>query len=1365
MPVYIFYYSKMASLLRSSKFIKFFTGITRNLAINSIRNDALTLSHNGSLMNSAVRYLATQSNVARVPSESNLERSLRRLDMDARRAGRISMKELEDVLEELKHTKSATSSQSLLVIRCCGNLVPEEQPEIRTKLVSEIWKTIESLAEFLKELEVKGIEPNRVTFQRLITRYCQKGDIEGATQILQFMKEKQMPVNENVFNALVMGHSQSGDMESARGVLGLMEQAGLQPSAETYATLMCGYAKAGDIEGIKNVMKECDLKDKELLDRDLMDVIYVSVSNGHHELTEELLNRMRRVGGYNQDAINLILKLVNNGYEDIGYKVLQTMPRPIRTDGEQMPTGAFFIRQLVKAKRPIEKILYYCNELQKNDLNPKAHLIALEACLTLTKLPEQAFAIMDELNKNGMPPRTHFFWPLLVSSGKNGDVDGMIAVIKKMFEVKVVPGVETLKDYVVPHLAKEVSPGGRIDPESVIANLRGAGISSASAANAVVAHLVAGHKLKEAAELAQKYQARYSALSLQKPMTMALINSGDMESYINILSLIYAGTHRTRFSPAAEAEEVEESVKDAEEGNDVVNVDVGRRIVGGFVGLLSKGLGISSSHAEIVQDRLGSDLTPEISSVLTKLTADDLTPSIKPMENVLWPPALEGKALENLLEAQEARGNPTRGIKKQLLTYYCRSKDLEGATRIVEKLKAETDFVYTDGMNALLMELYAAHNKLDEALEYKKKVTDKGALVEDFKVLKLVDALLKADRFEEAMKVISEQNADRKLEPRSFVYNAFCWRLLNSVAEAGKVEEVEKLFEALVKNNFIEPTNVLMGPLIKVHLEKNDIESAMKKFEWCCETYGATPNKNQLSCKLIEIEDAVSLQKVTDLSTRIHGEVNSLYDLVFAFIECGRVRQARKILETPGLRNRPQRMNMACRRYSEEGMVAPLEHLVEATKDLSHIDRSEIYQHLLMTYCKTNDADKALGLWTQMQDEDVQPTDEFLISLAGLLRKNNKEVPFVVPTPVASLSVSGNAITPQKEQVQQKADSSANVATTPLLQRFRQAIRIGDIDAALQCKARFEAEGKRMSVTEVSLLVEQLVKNDRIGEATAIVETYLSPEVRQGDKLINPRVLRYLLNRLANLGDIDSFSNLGSFLSMEEKRLLSFDNRLCSAYIISGKSEQYLKDLEKKITSAKDEDLDNIQDSFPRGGALGILKNNPELIPMYESIALKYAAHNITSPINVLWQHCFSEGKEAEADAIWKKYLSNNPRLMFQFVCQTARTNKDIGLIQKLLQTIKETPITDSARGNANSCLIDIYVADHKTDEALNALKEALKVISLENIPRGCLLRLKKAVEAEGKSFPYTIPEKNVRLSSSSSDSSSSDDERAVKKA
>lgn len=82
---------------------------------------------------------------------------------------------------------AVTSSQSLLLIRCCGSLVAEEPYDIRTKLVRKTWRMFESIGvpldvshynallrvylenehnfnpmKFLASLEEKNIEPNRV---------------------------------------------------------------------------------------------------------------------------------------------------------------------------------------------------------------------------------------------------------------------------------------------------------------------------------------------------------------------------------------------------------------------------------------------------------------------------------------------------------------------------------------------------------------------------------------------------------------------------------------------------------------------------------------------------------------------------------------------------------------------------------------------------------------------------------------------------------------------------------------------------------------------------------------------------------------------------------------------------------------------------------------------------------------------------------------------------------------------------------------------------------------------------------------------------------------------------------------------------
>uniref|UniRef100_A0A8V0ZKH1 Leucine rich pentatricopeptide repeat containing n=1 Tax=Gallus gallus TaxID=9031 RepID=A0A8V0ZKH1_CHICK len=73
-----------------------------------------------------------------------------------------------------------------------------------------------SPTEFLARMEEANVQPNRVTYQRLIAAYCNEGDIEGASKILGFMKSKDLPITEAVFSSLVKGHARSGDIKSRK---------------------------------------------------------------------------------------------------------------------------------------------------------------------------------------------------------------------------------------------------------------------------------------------------------------------------------------------------------------------------------------------------------------------------------------------------------------------------------------------------------------------------------------------------------------------------------------------------------------------------------------------------------------------------------------------------------------------------------------------------------------------------------------------------------------------------------------------------------------------------------------------------------------------------------------------------------------------------------------------------------------------------------------------------------------------------------------------------------------------------------------------------------------------------------------------
>uniref|UniRef100_A0A336KJE1 CSON011718 protein n=1 Tax=Culicoides sonorensis TaxID=179676 RepID=A0A336KJE1_CULSO len=1414
----------MASLLRGFRYpFGYFAGFARSLVVNGARESGV------SNFAQPVQCLCGSFNgngyaTAAARQNDSLEKSLRRLDSDAKRAGRISRRDIEDVLEEIRLNRSATSSQSLLVIRCCGNLVPEELPEVRTKLVQEIWKTLNSLnipmdishynallrvyleneynfspTDFLADLEQKGIEPNRVTYQRLIARYCQQGDIEGATKILEFMREKQLPVNENVFNALIMGHSQAGDMDSASGILQVMNQAGLEPSNDTYTTLLCGYAKQGNLNKIKEVLESCDKNEIYFLDRDMLEIVYNLAVNGNSEHVDFLLERIKRSAGYNQDAINTILRLINKGEESVAFKVLMTMVRGVRQDGEMVDTGSFFVKQLVKANRPLESIVRICKEFEDKDLNPRATLIALEMAVTSGNVGITT-ALLKQAHATGHPVRQHFFWPLLCSNNIKNNEEILDILRLMQNEFNLTPSAETVREYAIPNLKEK-------NYDKIINLLRSANISSATAATSVVYQALNDNNLSEAARIASSFTVYYSPFLYRAGLLRALNKTKDLDAYILLIRHIYENIPRLEMMNSKEKDDVISDTCVEGSENAVVETDsqasidqaemLGKIVYDAVVyfknnraemihnildGLVKQGLSISNQQATKIQEKLGAELTPEISTMLGQLSTGELKPSpIARSERQRTPVnEMSSEQLERLISTLDAKGENTKGLKRQLVGALIREKNVEKLETYIKQLESE-GYVLTSGVFAQITDMYATNGELEKAVETVQKIKEKEPdfLLDRIKAVKIAQLYLNADRLDDVLKFL-ESHKHEELEADAitvFNYNTTLWRLLNSIADKGKTKELKQVFDALVNGKYCEPNNVLLGPFIKAHLVNDDLEGALKTFEEICQNYRTTPWKNELACRLIQKENATGLQKLTDLSTDIHGEVNSLYDLVFSFVECGRIRQARKILETPGLKTRPNRINTACERYRQEGMVQPLEGLIEATKDLNHIDRMDIYYNLLLSYIKEKEPEKALGLWTKLQEEDIAPSDNFLLKLAQFLKENNVEVPFVVPEtlekkpikkaeskPKQTATQPKAAPTPQKQtQIQAKPKPVDPVSDK--VKEFRSALRSNNLESAMALKQNLTPSDK-LSVTDKSILLEALTKAERYGEAKKVVLEMINSD----STFPLPRIFRFYLNKIANSGDVQTLEEIGSKLTPELKKTLSFDNRFCHASIVAGNGEKYLEKLENELAGVKNAgDLKAVAEKFPRGGAIGILERHPELVERFEKLAENYAKQQFIAPLNILWSHLFCAGtNEAKAEEIWQKYLKNEPRLMFQKVMHDAREKNDIELSQKLIEKLKESKITEGAFGTAYSCLIDVLVAKEKIDDAVKAVQDAGKTIGLDVVNRSALVRVKEALEQQKKSVPFVIPERTKsradQETSSSSSSSSSDDEVTQKK-
>lgn len=87
------------------------------------------------------KYLSCFSVVLRdyaTSKKTDLEPLLQKLDSEVRRYGRIAKRDIDEVFDEIQTKNDITSSQSLLVIRCCGNIVVKYIFLVNNKITKDL---------------------------------------------------------------------------------------------------------------------------------------------------------------------------------------------------------------------------------------------------------------------------------------------------------------------------------------------------------------------------------------------------------------------------------------------------------------------------------------------------------------------------------------------------------------------------------------------------------------------------------------------------------------------------------------------------------------------------------------------------------------------------------------------------------------------------------------------------------------------------------------------------------------------------------------------------------------------------------------------------------------------------------------------------------------------------------------------------------------------------------------------------------------------------------------------------------------------------------------------------------------------------
>ncbi|XP_051504192.1 leucine-rich PPR motif-containing protein, mitochondrial-like [Myxocyprinus asiaticus] len=1034
--------------------------------------------------------------------------ALAKLDSSVRRTGRVTKTLLLRIFHDICRTGYPSGNQALLLLRSCGSLLPEVPLAERTELAQCIWDKLQehgatydvshynallktylqnefrfSPTDFLAKMEAANVQPNRVTYQRLIAAYCQDGDIDGASTILGFMKSKDLPVTEAFFNSVVTGHARAGDMESAEGILAVMRGAGIEPGPDTYLSLLNVYAEKGHTDKIKQTLETVENADIHLMDRDLMQVIFSLTKAGHQQFVPEIVERMHHERGYVPDAMNLCLSLITQGHEDTAFSVLKSFTSlQVESQTSDSPDlGNFFLRHCVNMDKSVDTMAGFCKDLKDSGLHSTPLQFTLQ-CALEAKKTGMAVELMRRMKEGGLPVRPHYFWPLFTHYQKDKNIPGILETLRGMQELDVPADVDTYSTYILPCFPSVDSArtalkeaGCDVNMDSLIAaELR----SEASRGNlAGLLSLMSSSTLPAIDLSAFRASLLFGFRGIQDVELMAKIteilykdsrfNRVDPESSENVAYFLY---NLIDAMSETEVQSKEEKLREYFSLLKNMNINIPMNIFRGIRNILE------SYHVpELIKDVLALVDRKENGMV----TDGSL---IK---------GLEGRMvfLEKTLEELKSEGKPADSILKKIIAILCTEEKLERAL----ELKAQYEQDMTPATYAMLINLCCRHDNAEEALNLKRELARKDSEValDAQKYVALVRVLTKHGKLEEAVDMLKEMK-EKDVPLRDTTINLLTL-MMNAAAIKGDATTIRRLQETIFTLGLAKPSNNLCSPLISCYLESGDYAGAYDAAVECHKQYNQMPKIHDLICGLVEKGDSELLQKVMGFLSQERGEMMMLYDLYFAFLQMGRYKEARKIIETPGLRARATRLQWFAEKCISAQLMEPLENMVDMTVKLFECDRDDMYHYLFRLCKETNDWHKAEAAWTKMQEENLIPRERTLRLLADILKSNNQEVPFEVPEVWFEEDIKG-----QPEMVLEQEDKFSRMAQTS------------------PRKKATASPPKKATVEDYKLHLLSLCKKGKVQEAYDIVK-----EADRKGMVLGPSPYDALIKALLASGNIE----------------------------------------------------------------------------------------------------------------------------------------------------------------------------------------------------------------------------------------------------
>uniref|UniRef100_A0A8C5H6M7 Pentacotripeptide-repeat region of PRORP domain-containing protein n=1 Tax=Gouania willdenowi TaxID=441366 RepID=A0A8C5H6M7_GOUWI len=1046
--------------------------------------------------------------------------ALTKLDSSVRRTGRITKTLLLRIFHDICRKGYPSGNQALLLLRSCGSLLPEMKQDERTELAHRVWDELQKLE---AQYDVSH-------YNALLKVYLQNEFKFSPTDFLAKMEAANVQPNRVTYQRLIAAYCQNGDIEGASTILGFMKSKDLPITEAVFSSLVTGHARAGDIESAKNIFSVMRGAGIEPGPEAYLSLLNAYAEIGDLENIQKSLEAAESAdcGLMDRDIMQVISTMARFGHSQL----VPEMAKRLRHGRGFIPDAMNLCLSLITQGQ--EDTAFYILKafpsLQSENTVEDFNIgnFFLRHCINADTPLEKIVGYCKELQESNMHSAPLSFTLSCALEAKKLE-------LMKLFKEQGFPiRPHYFWPLFTPH-TKEKNVAGVMEVVKGMAEL-----SITPDTDTFSDYIFPAFPSTEAAQQAIKVIYNWTWL-------------------LKLFVIIFLCNHFV-FHLCFPVSDPSYSPPSLGVFRNNLMADPATYFLYNLIASMSE------EQMQAQEDKLRS--------FFNQLQAENVTVSLNIFRGIR-----KFLTSNNVFELIKVL---TLESCLQFSFVVLRVSVCDQKLQRALELKQQYEEEMTPGAYAALINLCCRHNNVEEAIDLKRELSrkDPSVTLDASKSFALVKTLATNGRVEEAVDILKEMKEKDVVLSNSNITALF--HMFNAVVSKGGVDTVRRLQDTVFTLGLAKPTSNLCSPLITAYLENNDFSGALDASFECQKRYKQLPRIHDIIVALVENGDTDLLQKVMDFVSQERGEMTMLYDLFFAFVQTGRYREARKIIETPGLRARPGRMQWFAEKCISAQQMEALEQMADMTAKLFECDRDDMYYYVLRLCKETNNWKKAEAMWTKMQEENVIPRERTLRLLADVFKSNGQEVPFAVPEvmshsppALSSTSYTGSMLTLCKkgkakgEHVVQDAEKNGVIlGPSPYDVVIRALLAEGSIEEAMAVKDIAQSHIPNFKLSEIasSLLIIAQSKKGQVKDALEQLKLMF-----QSDQIPMQLAITRVVQAMGSHGDIAGIQEVESLMknlstSLNLSRML-FVNNLTLAHIQNGDLEAAVEILEGIYTS------------------------------------------------------------------------------------------------------------------------------------------------------------------------------------------------------